>query len=89
PPPAPPPAPPPPPGFTVVRPTEPIRISASPGQTDVGTVSAATDPRRSARGATSGSAETNSGQSAGTEEELPRPPAITPDFFARAGRRRH
>ncbi len=85
---APPPPPPPPPGFTVIRPTEPTRVSTSLGQADFGTLSAATDPRRGGQGAMNGDAETN-GRSARTEEEPPRPPAITPDFFARAGRRRH
>ncbi len=82
-------APPPPPaGFTVIRPTEPTRVSASLGQADFGSLAAATDPRRGGQGAMNGSAEPN-GRSAGTEEEPSRPPAITPDFFARAGRRRH
>ena len=80
--------PPPPPGFAVVRPTEPARASVSLGQTDVAVPYSATDPRPGAEGAGSGSEETGN-RSGGSGEEPPRPPAITPDFFARAGRRRH
>ncbi|MHB1553281.1 MAG: hypothetical protein ACYCZP_04975 [Acidimicrobiales bacterium] len=82
------PPPPPPPGFAVVRPTEPARASVSLGQTDLAAPYSATDPRPGAEGAGSGSEETGN-RSGGSGEEPPRPPAITPDFFARAGRRRH
>jgi hypothetical protein len=84
---APPMPPPPPVGFTVIRPIEPAHASVSVGHTNLDVFYSATEPRRSADGAGSANADTK--DRSGPGEEPTRLPAIAPDFFARAGRRRH
>jgi hypothetical protein len=90
-PPPPAPVPPPPPGFALVRSDEPPdRASTSLSQTGADvlySLHSHADPRLDAAGAGSNGAETKNRPEA-PGEEPPRPPAITPDFFARAGRRR-
>ena len=84
----PPPPPPPPPGFSVVRPTDAARASVSLSQAGLATLRAPTTGRNLAEGVTNGGAAA-ARQPSGPEDDQDRPPAITPDFFARAGRRRH
>ena len=83
-----PPPPPPPPGFSVVRPTDAARASVSLSQAGLATLRAPTTGRNLAEGVTNGGAAA-ARQPSGPEDDQDRPPAITPDFFARAGRRRH
>ena len=79
--------PPPPPGFVVVGRRE-LHASATSGSTDVGV--GQTERGRHSTAPTPEPLQTTGAGSDGTltEDDDPPPPMITPDFFARAGRRR-
>lgn len=81
--------PPPPPGFRIVQPAAPRSPAPSGPHLSTNGQSNGQSNGRPDGSTPDEETETRPFDDPRSEEEPPRPPAITPDFFARAGRRRH